>query len=114
MAELKKNVFQVQYFTAALVTFGNIFFVLFANEYIENAGKHMCRRPNGALCSVQVYLRFDPSSRMFLFKNRKYYAVKGKTCRQAKDADGKFCQGKRCQRQPSVNHMCVRKRLIDA
>ena len=38
---------------------------------------------------------------------------KGKTCRQAKDADGKFCLGKRCQRQPSANHICVPKRLID-
>ena len=33
--------------------------------------------------------------------------------RQAKDADGKFCLGKKCQRQPSVNHTYVQKRLID-
>ena len=45
------------------------------------------------------------------------HAVKVKTCRQAKDADGKFCLGQRChhkfclgnrcQRQPSANHICV-------
>ena len=43
-----------------------------------------------------------------------YDAVKVKTCRQAKDADGEFCLderchhklclGKKCQRQPSATH----------
>ena len=33
--------------------------------------------------------------------------VKGMQCRQAKDADGKFCLGNRCQRLPSANHVCV-------
>ena len=34
-------------------------------------------------------------------------AVKDIPCRQAKDADGKFCLDNRCQRQPSANHVCV-------
>ena len=33
--------------------------------------------------------------------------VKCCTCRQAKDADGKFCLGKRCQRQLSADHIYV-------
>ena len=32
--------------------------------------------------------------------------VEGQTCRRAKDADNKFCLGKRCQQQPSANHIC--------
>ena len=33
------------------------------------------------------------------------YFVKIKTYRRVKDADGKFCLGKRCQRQPSTSHI---------
>ena len=49
--------------------------------------------------------------------------VKVKTCHQLKNANSifqickrcrqKFCLGDRCQRQPSANHTCVWKRLID-
>ena len=34
------------------------------------------------------------------------HVVEGETCRRAKDADSKFCLGKRCQQQPSTNHIC--------
>ena len=55
----------------------------------------------------------------FLFLKSQFYrsagnVVKGITCHQAKDANSKFFSGKRCQRQPSANHTCVQKRLIDA
>ena len=42
------------------------------------------------------------------------HVVKGGRCRKAKDAKGKFCLGKRCQKQPSANHVCVQKRIIRA
>ena len=57
-----------------------------------------------------------PVSEFFLFPKIKSAAgnvVKVKSCCQSKDAASNCCLGKRCQRQPSANHICVWTRLID-
>ena len=69
---------------------------------------------NSLLSYKHSYIRLEDQPSRFITVIIDYYVVKGEIYRQAKDADGKFCLGKRCQRQPSANHIYVRKRLIDA